>query len=259
MFFFADWVTRGRILPAMREMMRRAALGRASVWELAYKNALLPLVPSALRRRLIHENGMMPPWLDAGAVRTYGLTRRSAACESYNGRFGHKYRDSMVAAIESLPARLPQGVFEEALEVAHPFLHRPLVEFALQLPPELCVQPHARKWILREAMRGILPEQVRTRVGKGVLYGLLSWSIADQRNRLQPLLRDPILAQLGVVNTDRLRRAFDAAQHEREGPNNPSADVQYTLAVEAWLQVRSGRWPPKLEVRRKSPTYQLST
>jgi asparagine synthase (glutamine-hydrolysing) len=45
MFFFADWVVRGLAMSAVREMIRWAAIGRVSFWELAYRNALLPLMP----------------------------------------------------------------------------------------------------------------------------------------------------------------------------------------------------------------------
>jgi asparagine synthetase B (glutamine-hydrolysing) len=117
-----------------------------------------------------------------------------------------------------------------------------LVEFALHLPPELCVRPHERKWVLREATRNVLPEFVRTRIGKGVLYGLLTWSTANHGKYLEPLIADPILAQLGVIDAKKLRAAFAASRYERDKSYKLSPDVQYTLAVEAWLQVRSGRW-----------------
>jgi asparagine synthase (glutamine-hydrolysing) len=138
---------------------------------------------------------------------------------------------------------LAVGVIEDALDVRHPYLYRPLVEFALRLPPELCARPHERKWVLREAMRDILPEAVRTRIGKGVTTGLFAWSTANQQKLLDPLLQDPILADLGVIDGAELRRWFVAAQHERNNRQMLSSTVQFTLAVEAWLQVRSGRWP----------------
>lgn len=242
MFFFADWIAHGRIASAAAEMMARAATGRVSFWELAYKNALIPLLPKTVQRRIVREEGQVPPWITRQACRLYDLHARASASGTYAGRIGHKYEDAVAFVVDAIPAKLTTGLIEDFLDVRHPYLHRPLVEFALRLPPELVVRPYARKWVLREAMRGILPEVVRARVGKGAMFGLLSWSAASYHSYLQPLVRDPILAQLGIVDADKFRQAFTRARYERDRPSKTSPDVQYTLALEAWLQVRSGRW-----------------
>lgn len=243
MFFFADWVSRGRVGPALYEMSRRAAIGRVSFWELAYRNAVLPLLPQSLQRRLVRDDGEMPPWVSKKLVRRYGLDRRCFVPSIYAGRTGRKYYDARAATVAAIGPTRTQGVTEDSLEIRHPFLYRPLVEFALQLPPELCVRPHARKWVLREAMRGILPDLVRTRIGKGSVYGLLSWSLSRQRALLEPLVDDPILAELGVVDRSKLRASFVAAQQERDNRQRLASALTEVLAVEAWLQLRSGRWP----------------
>lgn len=245
MFFFADELVGGRACASAKEMAHRAAMGRISFWELAYKNGLLPLLPRALQRRVIRGEGQLPEWLTRTAVKRFGLRARAAAPLSYAGPTGQKYAHALAATVGAIPAKLAGGVLDDALDVRHPYLYRPLVEFALRLPPEFIVRPHQRKWILREAMRGILPEVVRTRVGKGVMLGLLSWSTKSHRAYLEPLLRDPLLAQLGIIDPNKLRAAFEAAQYEHYGVSRTFADVQHTLAVEAWLQVRSGRWPPR--------------
>jgi asparagine synthase (glutamine-hydrolysing) len=247
MFFFADWLATGHATRAFQEMARRAATGRVSFWDLAYRNAVLPLLPPPLQRRLLSEEGSVPPWISPRVSRRYGLHRRASAPLAYAGRVGSKYGDAVAAVISALPGKVPTGVLEDALDVRHPYLYRPLVEFALRLPPELTVRPYSRKWILREAMRGILPDVVRTRVGKGVMYGSLSWSMIRHRTYLGALLQDPILAQLGIIDAAKLRSAFVAAQYERDRRLRISPSVQYTLAIEAWLQVRSGRWPVGLD------------
>jgi asparagine synthase (glutamine-hydrolysing) len=243
MFFFADWVVRGRILRAVREMARRAAIGRASFWELAYRNVVLPLLPRALQHRLVQDEGRMAPWVQPAMARRFGLDVRAFAPSSYAGRIGDKYHDAIAADIMAIPANLTVGVTEDHLDVRHPFLYRPLVEFALRLPPELCVQPYERKWILRRAMQGTVPEVVLRRVGKGTFHGLLAWSLAAHRTRIEPLVHDPILADLGIIDGGRLRSSFGLAQHAPDSRNRLHNALQTTLAVEAWLQLRSGRWP----------------
>jgi asparagine synthase (glutamine-hydrolysing) len=244
MLFFADWLVRGRVWPALREMGRRAATGRVSFWELAYKNALLPLLPGVFKRAHSRDGLPIPTWLDRHTLRRCGLDPRgSSFTADLEGPVGHKYRHVVMSRVEAL-SRLPvQGGVADTLDVRHPMLYRPLVEYAARLPPELRGRPHAHRWVVREAMRGMVPEPVRTRVGKGGTGEILAQSLATHRQRLAGLLRDPILAQLGVVDAKELRAAFDATAYRTNPGQYAHGPVLSTLAVEAWLQMRSGRWP----------------
>jgi asparagine synthase (glutamine-hydrolysing) len=53
-----------------------------------------------------------------------------------------------------------------SIESRAPFLDYRLVEFTLGLPDEFKIQSGKTKRVLRESMKGILPEAVRTRTGK---------------------------------------------------------------------------------------------
>jgi asparagine synthase (glutamine-hydrolysing) len=264
MLFFADWIAQGRVWQALREMARRSAIGRVSFWELAYKNALLPLLPRCLQERLVHETDEAPaqPWLIEGMLRRHGLVRRSAALPEYAGSLGSKYRHAIVSRAATLPNVTHQSTIADRLDVRHPFLYRPLVEFAIRLSPELRARPHAHRWVLREAMRGILPEVVRTRVGKTETAAALVHSLVAERGRLAPLLQDPLLAELGIVDPAKLRAAFDATAYATSRREWMHAPVISTLALEAWLQMRSGRWPRGGQPDSKealSKVYQPST
>lgn len=243
MFFFADWIARGRALPAVREMARRAAIGRVSFWELAYRNAVTPLLPGPLQRWLGPEVTRLPPWVQPAIARRYDLHKRSYELTLYGGRLGEKYRGSMVGGVLALQRTIGHLVLDDALDVRHPFLDRRLVEFGLRLPHTLTAQPHAGKWVLREAMRGLLPEPVRTRVGKGTQNERHAWALVTQRALLEPLVREPILADLGLIDGRKLQAAFDAAPHQPQRKGDPHAVLQQVLAIEAWLQIRAGRWP----------------
>jgi len=245
MLFFADWLVRGRVMPAMREMARRAAMGRVSFWKLAYRNALLPLLPRVTHDRLVRDQHQAAPipWLERAAVRRYGLKAHAYSAPAYGGKLGQKYHHAIVSTIGRLRAAENGGTVADSLEVRHPLLYRPLVEFALRLPPELRARPHAHRWVLRQAMRGVLPEKVRTRVGKPGTADFLTWSLSAQRAHLAPLVREPILAQLGIVDSVRLRAAFDTALRDARFGTLLCGPLFITLAVEAWLQIRSGGWP----------------
>jgi asparagine synthase (glutamine-hydrolysing) len=245
MLFFADWLAQGRIWPAIREIARRAAIGRASFWTLAYRSAIIPLLPRAIQYRVIRTESDSPiqPWLVRATMRRYGLAIRNPSAPEYGGPIGQKYRYAVATKVGRLGRANNRDALSDFLDVRHPFLYRPLVEFALRLPPALRARPHAHRWVVREAMRGILPESVRTRVGKPDTGGALAWSLTTERARLLPLLREPILADLGVVHAAKLRAEFEMAQHRTGSGECMHSNLLSTLAIEAWLQIRSGRWP----------------
>lgn len=243
MFFYADWISEGHFWRALRDMTRRATIGRVSVWELAYKNVVLPLLPRAAQRRLVNDGFPFQPWLKREALRRYGLAAGSPTASEYAGRWGSKYRDAVVARLAALENLTNQSQLNDSLQLRHPMLYRPLVEFAVQLPPALRAKPYAHRWVLREAMRGILPEKTRTRIGKQATGATLAWSMGSQKGFLAPLLKVPVLAELGVVDPARFRGALDVPLPSTRCGQDLNATLASTLAVEAWVQMRSGRWP----------------
>ena len=253
MLFFADWIVHGHLSAAIREMARRAAIGRVSFWKLAYRNALLPLLPRVVHSRLVHDQDQVPtiPWLDISTMRRFGLGSRPAVtAPAYGGRLGQKYHHALVSLADTLMDHYQGGVIADALDVRHPLLYRPLVEFSLRLPHQLRVRPHSHRWILRQAMEGILPEMVRTRVGKSGTSDVLLWSLTTDRRHFEALMSSPILADLGVIDSARLRAAFRSVIEYARGEAALCGPLLNTLAIEMWLRIRSGRWPASNAVTR---------
>jgi asparagine synthase (glutamine-hydrolysing) len=243
MFFFADWIVRGRLWTALQEMLRRAAIGRVSFWELAYRNAVAPLLPRSWHRWVGPGTARLPRWIPRRVAREYGLDRHRFELALHGGPLGGKYRHSMVTSAIGLSRSMGHLVLDDELDVRHPFLDRRLLEFGLALPPELTTRPYEGKWVLREAMRGVVPEVIRTRVGKGSQNERHAWALANQRELLAPLVGKSILADLGLIDGVALRAAFESAPSQAQSRGDPHAAVQQVLAVEAWLQARAGLWP----------------
>jgi alkylation response protein AidB-like acyl-CoA dehydrogenase len=174
------------------------------------------------------------------AVSEFALSERTAVQQAYGGKRDGKYIASVVQSLDAMPDVLAlHSVIQDVVEERHPFLHRPLVEFALGLPAQLCAQPMQRKWILREAMRGILPETVRTRPGKGSIDGSLARTLSREAGWMRALLERSALVEMGLVDDVALVRAIEDGT---PGAEEQRAAIVRTLALECWLQVRSGRW-----------------
>jgi asparagine synthase (glutamine-hydrolysing) len=250
--FLADWAVQGRWRAALKESMRWAVAGHVSFWKFAMHNIAMPLFPPVVLRRFLPAVSV-PAWVPQRALREFALEERTVTQQAYRGRAGDKYITDVLRALDAMPDVLAlHAVTQDIIEERHPFLYRPLVELALGLPAQLCAQPMARKWILREAMRGMLPEAVRTRPGKGSIDGSLARALSREVGRMRTLLDDSILVKMGLVDRAVLTRAIEDGAH---GADFQRGAIVRTLALECWLQVRSGRWVDSERKVHESTTF----
>jgi len=99
------------------------------------------------------------------------------------------------------------------VELRYPFLDRDLVEFVFALPLALRIKGDRRlhKYILREAMRGIVPETVRDSRHWTTFGHIVKAGWRRERQAIEKLLRDSHALQLGL--TERLHLpALDATE-----------------------------------------------
>ncbi|HEX6042151.1 asparagine synthetase B family protein, partial [Longimicrobium sp.] len=240
--FAADLLGTGRVRAALRTVTLHAVAHRQSFYGWFWRNALRPLLPAPLAGT--GGRPAAPPWVRPDFARRAGMTAPRA-----RSRPGRIWPDELATYLRVLAGHLERGPFVDGMEVRYPFLHRPLAEFCLRLPVEERIRPGWSKWVLREAMRGILPETVRTRRGKGGIDARILWALQREAPRLRWLLRDPLIAQAGWVDADALRNAVERA---RQGAVDNLAHLLSTLSLETWLRVRAGAWTP-LDARAPRP------
>jgi hypothetical protein len=220
--YITDLAASGRIRDALGEVTTWSVAMRQSFWAVGRRYLVDPFLsrshPKQQRPRWV-----TPPYreMHASTVRTHGAQR-----------FAHRITQTM----SSMPTWLERWPYGPEVEMRYPFLYRPLVEASLQLPPRQRVRPNARKWILREATRDVLPESVRTRSTKGGIDARILWSLRREQPQLDRMLEDPVLAQLGCVDASALRGAVDAA---RRGVSDNNVQLFSALALETWMRARN--------------------
>jgi asparagine synthase (glutamine-hydrolysing) len=165
--YVTDLARRGRVGAAVRELAAWSVASRSSFWTLAREH-LGPLVPGVGRKR-IDPLDDVPPWVEPAFAARHGV--RGLLDNGIDAPAGRLFDGRTARDLQTVPSGIERWPFGEDVEVRYPVLHRPLVEAALRLPVRMRFRPQGRKWVLREAMRGILPEEVRTRVGKGTIDG----------------------------------------------------------------------------------------
>jgi len=87
-----------------------------------------------------------------------------------------------------------------SLEVRAPFLDHTLVEFVNTLPPEYKRKGFTTKRILKQAMKGKLPDTIIERPKKGFGVPLSAWLRKDLRKLCDDLLSTTSLASHGLFN-----------------------------------------------------------
>lgn len=119
-----------------------------------------------------------------------------------------------------------------SLEARVPLLDHPLVEFAVGLPGWLKRRDGTGKWVLREAIRGLVPDSVFHQPKRGFAVPLARWFRNDLAHRLETLAR-PDRAVYEYVDHQSLLRLI---REHRTGRRDHSHMLWRILVLDLWLQ-----------------------
>jgi asparagine synthase (glutamine-hydrolysing) len=130
--------------------------------------------------------------------------------------------------------RKVSGTAEMAgVNVRYPFLDKRLAEFSGRIPSSLKLKGFEKRYIFKEAMKGILPQKILNKKKHGFGVPLAQWLLQNPRMRelRQDLLHDPRTRQRGYF----LPSFFDRlTKLHSEEPNFYGEIVWYLLALELW-------------------------
>lgn len=119
-----------------------------------------------------------------------------------------------------------------SIESRVPFLDHRLVEFTARLPQKMKIRGRQTKWILREAMRGILPAEIIERPKMGFPVPLGRWLRREFKHLVDEyVLSDRALAR-GIFNADYVRKLV---ARDRRGENH-TAKIFRLLNFEIWYR-----------------------
>ncbi len=124
-----------------------------------------------------------------------------------------------------------------SVEVRVPFLDRELAEFvAWNVPPELKLKGSLRpitKYIFREAMKGILPEEVLRQPKAGFGAPADYWLAHDLRGIVDDLLSETRVRRRGLFRPEAIRKFVE---EQRQGTQDWSMQIWQFLTLEVWMQ-----------------------
>lgn len=118
-----------------------------------------------------------------------------------------------------------------SLEARSPLLDPELMQFAASLPARYKARLTQKKWILRRAYRGRIPDEVLDGRKRGFGVPLGAWFRNELRDFTREVLLDPVSLGRGLVREGPTRALLD--QHDRGGADR-SMQIWTLLMLELW-------------------------
>lgn len=132
---------------------------------------------------------------------------------------------------DDLLVKVDRATMAHGLEARSPLLDHKVVEFAAALPIRQKVRNGETKYVLREAMRGTLPDPVLTREKKGFAVPIDRWFREECRELLRESLLNTRATERGYFQPTHIQNLI----HEHEqGKANHGARLYALLMLELW-------------------------
>jgi asparagine synthase (glutamine-hydrolysing) len=171
--------------------------------------------------------------------------------------------DALAYSVERRPLPLYLRV-EDRNSMAHsvearlPFLDYRLVSLAFSLPGEWKMRGPWNKYIVREAMKGVIAERVRTRLDKmGFPTPGRSWFADAWYEPTRDLLGSRTLRECGVFNVE---AATQDLERHRDGQVDVSSGLFHLSQFGVWLDSMSGAGgatPPQADIQQPVSAVKL--
>ena len=227
--------------------------------QLLWQEVMLPLLPIRVRARF--QNRIeLTEWLDRDFVKRMNIDERLVLPEDPFS-FALPSKRIQSGRIWYIVMNIARGEhFEHAVyEKTYPFLHRPLVEFVMNVPIAQKLRPHETRSLMRRALKDLLPPRILERRGKGATGEALCRGLANEWSTIRPLLEDARLGRRGYVNVTALVQALDRARH---GIEFNISGLMQALALEIWLRslehhIESRRSAPNLRAAVAPPNWTM--
>ncbi len=224
------------------------ALGRhaqLSPWQVVREAILSPLLLAPVAARL----GRAP----ARAARGHTLVTPELAART---NMVERHAGARAPRAESERAdhywRLTRGIFGYGFEVMdhvsaafgittrYPFFDRRLVELSLALPAEVKLRDGWTRWVLRQALDGVLPSEVQWRTGKADVGVHFRRALLDaHRGEIDALVHGGPAAIDGYIDRRALRARYE--EYLRDGGDRGALAVWQATVLDLWLRRRRDR------------------
>lgn len=124
------------------------------------------------------------------------------------------------------------------VEVRLPFLDPDLVSFSERLPDDLKIRGRETKFVLRQSLRGVLPDEILTRPKSGFGLPLRQLIHGTYGRRLRDLAHSGRLDATGLFSGE---GALELLEADRRGEVDAAYPLLGILCLESWVRQFAGR------------------
>jgi asparagine synthase (glutamine-hydrolysing) len=233
LYLYGKWwlpglLAEARLSRAVREILAQARVrGPGFVLRNDLRLLLRSMLDALPGGRSIRRLSDGPAWLTE-------LSTRLLAADQPESSALEKYGIMTSGFVASAAARSKSEMNCDGLEPRYPYRDKRLFDFVLNVPAYILHAQGMYKHVLREAMRGILPEEIRTRRIPTTMLPFYFYGINIEKENLSAYIRRQGLRWREFVNPDWLLKHWDkpVLSQEQDGPE---------LAV-FWLCVAYTLW-----------------
>ena len=237
----ADLLLRLRLTALIRQI--RCDVAQSNIWGSRLFTArdaaqwcLFPLVPRALKVHIKRRTQSgVPRWIAREFARAIGLQDRliAPAPPPFPTMAQRAICTPLLRGADALSNEM-QDRFDarHGMEPRYPFYDRRLIEFALALPEDQRWRDDQTKHVLRQAMRGLLPNSILERKSKAEFSHLFKRSI--EQESAGKVIQSLRLGAAGFVDAAVIREMHDQCMR---GDRLPMGPVWMILALEYWYRI----------------------
>ncbi|HYM43378.1 MAG TPA: XrtA/PEP-CTERM system amidotransferase [Steroidobacteraceae bacterium] len=174
---------------------------------------------------------------ELGGYRTDELFHAHVAGKSFASPLSCvQYLDFKTYLPGDILTKVDRASMAHSLEVRTPFLDYEFVEWAARLPARMKLRGGEGKYLLKQALRPLLPAEVLFRAKMGFAVPLDVWFRGPLRQHIADVVAGPRLAQCGLFEPNTLRRLV--ADHQ-SGRRDHSAPLWSLLMFDGFLRRHS--------------------
>jgi asparagine synthase (glutamine-hydrolysing) len=225
----ADLLARGQF---------RALASRLKSWSLAQRRPWMHVLAETIRAFLpapcrLRPSQKVPSWLKPPFRKRYGhvFSGYDKSLHLWGRPSFQEYLSTVGALRRQLAASAKNP--ETAIEKRYPYLDIDFLQFLFSVPRALLVQPGRRRYLMRRALVGIVPDEILNRKRKAYMVRAPAAAIAAQWNEVRALTQNMVAESLGIVSAVDFLASLENARKGREIVSLP---VQRMLQLEGWLR-----------------------
>jgi asparagine synthase (glutamine-hydrolysing) len=143
------------------------------------------------------------------------------------------YADLSIYLADDILVKVDRMSMATSLETRAPFLDADVMELAFSMPGDLKVRQGTRKYILKQALRGVVPPRILTRRKEGFSIPMKNWLRRELAPLMERLLAPDRLRRRGLIDPGEVCRLV---KEHRAGRANHAHVLFSLMVLERWIE-----------------------